>query len=289
MRYALALMACSCLFGQGTPIYTTVGPLSCGLRLYSPGQVQEYCIYAPAGATPLTVCNAVHQITPVAVGASLPVAASQSCFATDVNAGQNYEVTWLVWEPIVALPPNSTGSVQYQIASTQQACTLNSNGACVANAGAAPVSNLQSGSFQSGVQGVALGVQVGGNPPITWAYSPRAEWAFDYSLGPPAISAVSTSNFAQAVGDWGMCTVTTSGPGIAQFDWTAEGIAVAWIPNGSCGGSVTPPALRGNCRVLGLSAAGASGSCRWRPVKSARFLVEALLDQLDLAPVVQGQ
>src|SRR5579872_5009477 len=92
-----------------TPILTIVGPLSCGLRLYSPGQVQTYCFYTPPSAPPVTVCNALHEITPLSAGASLPVAGSQSCFATDPAGGNIYEVTWFVWQPISAVPPDSTG------------------------------------------------------------------------------------------------------------------------------------------------------------------------------------
>src|SRR5581483_3963187 len=50
---------------------STVGPLSCGLRLYTPGSIQEYCFYLPPAGGPLvTVCNALHQITPAMSAAS---------------------------------------------------------------------------------------------------------------------------------------------------------------------------------------------------------------------------
>ena len=292
MRYALMLAACSCLWGQGTPIYTNVGPLSCGLRLYSPGQVQEYCLYAPTGGTPVTVCNAIHQITPVAVGQTLPIAASQSCFATDPTAGQNYEVTWLVFEPIVALPANSTGTVQYQIATTQQACAMNTNGVCVAT-GAAPIAGVQSGSFPSGVVGVAefIGVQVGNSPPLIQANSPHAQWNFAASPGPPSISVISTDGYAYAVGDFGACTVTSSGTGLAEFLSTAGGVKVAWLPDGWCPGGLglVPATVTGDCSLVGLSMQTSKAKCNLVPSEKSAMLAGAIMSPGEVAPVIQGQ
>ena len=88
----------------GPPVLTVVGPLSCGIRIYSPGTVQTYCFWAPPGVAPTTLCNALDNITGNAPATSI----SHSCFAN--TAQVNYEVTWL------AYPATPGPAITYQIA-----------------------------------------------------------------------------------------------------------------------------------------------------------------------------
>lgn len=104
----------------GTPVLTVLGPASCGVRLYAPGQVQTYCLYNNPPNPIQTDCNALDVIRP-ATGPS-NVDSSHSCFIHDTNG--IYEISWLVYQtagstvinyqiaqqffPAVGVPPPTT-------------------------------------------------------------------------------------------------------------------------------------------------------------------------------------
>lgn len=132
----LSVLAAS-LAAQSQPIvFTAVGPLTCGMRLYTPQSVQTYCLLNSTGAT---LCNALDTILPSA-------AVNHACNLNDpATPGLVDSISWLVY---AAAPPNTTGAIRYQISSSVAPCSSAPNpvsGLCaVAQFG--PV-NFVSGSF----------------------------------------------------------------------------------------------------------------------------------------------
>jgi len=149
--------------------------------------------------------------------ASLPVSALQFCSATDSAAGKTYGISWLVFQPIVAVPAGSNGEIKYQIATFEQDCTLNPAGVCVFNPGTTPATTYQEGTLDNGVAGVA---------------SNGVHWRFELGAGPPALGVVSTGGYAQTFGG-GFCAVASSQPGEASFLWSGY-LTVGYLPEGWC-------------------------------------------------------
>jgi hypothetical protein len=149
MRLLLSILAVA--IGAGAqapaPVFFTAGPLSCGLRVYTPGSVQQWCYYIAPGAAPVTVCNSIDLVRSAS---TLPVSGSVFCMAVDATAGLTYQVGSLVWQPIAALPPSTSGTIQYQIVTSTSPCVLTQpGGVCVQNGN--PTTNLQTGTLPSGV------------------------------------------------------------------------------------------------------------------------------------------
>lgn len=126
------------------PVLTSAGPLSCGLRMYSAGMAQAYCLFNAPPAPVVTVCNSLSAISPAASG-GLPLGVALSCNATDLPNLLFYSVTWLLYA--------DSGGVQYQVTWSAVPCqppitsTSNLVAGCIAAAPASP-STFQSGILQ---------------------------------------------------------------------------------------------------------------------------------------------
>ncbi len=217
---------------QPSLILTNAGPLSCGLRVYQPGQVQTYCQLNQPPAPVATLCNTLDTIIPMA--AVPPVAGSQSCFATVPDAspviaggtGNVYEVTWLVY---IAKPPTTSGYLAYQIAATTQPCTWayappNTDGtvSLVCKQIPTPTTVTQQGYLYSGIQSNIVG----------------SVWHGDSTA--PGIAILASDDFAQSVGA-STCRITSTLGGLADWLITPTGLAVSWLPDTWCPGGISPP------------------------------------------------
>ena len=157
MKLALRLWLCSFMATAfplgaqtypGTPVLTTVGPLSCGMRMYAPGQVQTYCLYNNPPAPVSTVCNGLDGF------ANLAIVPFKSCIMVDSNANLLYEVMWALYIPVGAA--GAAPVVQYQIAFEQLLCpppTTNNPAAWITVCNyqmltTTPPATLQSGTIQ---------------------------------------------------------------------------------------------------------------------------------------------
>jgi hypothetical protein len=103
----------------GVPVLTVNGPLSCGVRLYGPNQVQTYCFYlAPPLSPQVLICNALDLVNS---GTAAPVAVYKWCGTWDSGGSMVYNVSWF----IIGTP--SSGTIQYEIATSSYPCTLPGN------------------------------------------------------------------------------------------------------------------------------------------------------------------
>lgn len=237
---------------QAQTVTTQVGPMSCGLRLYSPGQIQTYCFYLKVGSPPQTICNSLDVVTPANSGPT--VAAVKSCFGTVVDktvspiTGTLNAITWMAW-----LPFDNTGLITYQIATLTQPCTVG-NGICAPTANG--TENMQQGTIPSGV-------------PLAWL--PVTRWYANES-------SLSATGFGQYIYGNQICTVTSDKSGAAQFSLTPFGtLGVAWLDSDWCQSQNTStPQLSGSCSQVNLTLS-ADPFCSAIPAIPVKFLSQAVM------------
>lgn len=82
-----------------TPVLTVVpnSPISCGIRMYAPGQVQTYCFYNNPPAALVTLCNHLDALPSVAGDATIELTGFQSCGPIDRGGQMVYSIDWNLW------------------------------------------------------------------------------------------------------------------------------------------------------------------------------------------------